>query len=130
VLISRIKQEIGRDYRLLFSESEEFFEKCKNQEITVLISELFLNEVKKITKLTEEDVLEILEKDLELSILKIKINKNDLIKANELNTHKTDALHAAIAINNECDALITWNTKDFEMIKELRVLTPEEFISF
>jgi predicted nucleic acid-binding protein len=39
-----------------------------------------------------------------------------------------DALQAQVAARNNIDAIITRNTKDFQQIKKISVLTPKEFI--
>jgi len=43
--------------------------------------------------------------------------------------HRTDALHAALAINSKCEILLTFNKKDFKIVQNLiAVKEPRELL--
>lgn len=58
------------------------------------------------------------------------INSTDKDKAhkinNKYNIRLTDSLHYIIAKKNKCNALITYNIKDFRFSKRLHILKPED----
>jgi predicted nucleic acid-binding protein len=58
VLISSIKQEIGKDYRLLFFQAETFFEKILKEKHTLVLSALFFDEVQQKIPFSKEELLE------------------------------------------------------------------------
>ena len=58
------------------------------------------------------------------------VDKQTMINALLLNwTDFEDAVQVQVALENEIDVIITRNTKDFQNIKKIKVLTPKEFIS-
>jgi len=128
VLISLIKEEIGKPVRLMYENAKLFFECCKKSKITLTISQLFLDEVKYALPLTEREILNYFDSIHELNYEFVEITKKDVKKSNKFNIHKADALHAAIAINNNCDYLVTWNIRDFKELKEIKIREPTDFI--
>jgi len=60
----------------------------------------------------------------------LSVDKQTIINALLYNWHDfEDAVQAQVAIGNEMDVIITRNTKDFQKTKEVKVLTPKEFIA-
>ena len=58
------------------------------------------------------------------------VDKQTIINALLFNwTDFEDAVQAQVAIENEISVIITRNTKDFQKIKKIKVLTPKEFIA-
>jgi predicted nucleic acid-binding protein len=56
---------------------------------------------------------------------------DDWVKAQAIHRdtgiHHPDCLHAQLALRFECDALVTWNMRDFQKVGGLiRVCTPED----
>lgn len=131
VLISLVRGEITRNIKLLYHETEKFFEFCKRDEISLVISELFLREVKSNIGLNNyEEILEYFN-----SIFKIKyecVLFSAEVKARgkefeSMGIHFPDSVHAAFALNTGCKYLVTWNKKDFLPIENLiRVISPDE----
>ena len=57
------------------------------------------------------------------------VDKQTIIDALQLNwTDFEDAVQAQVAIENEVDVIVTRDTKHFQRIKKIKVLTPKEFI--
>jgi predicted nucleic acid-binding protein len=127
VFISAHKEEMGRNVRGLFIEAESFFNRIHKNCILVL-SEFFFAEVKKHSYLSRKEVLEYFNNSrikTEIAGQKEKLLVKKYLKKG---IHFSDALHAAAAIENKCDCIVTFNTKDFEKIKnEIIVLEPKEF---
>jgi len=126
VIISLIREEIGFRLRSLYSEAENFFKKAGMQNDTIIVSPLTISEICKITKIQKDDVLEILS---EFGIKVLLINKQEInhTKFIELGLHYPDSLHAALAESLGCDAIITFNTKDFKGLNEIVVESPGEY---
>ena len=130
VFISFVREEFGRGYRQLGTESELFFAFCKKNEFKLIFSEIFFEEVKLKTALDEKGVCEIIT-HLGINFIIAKNPKNLKIKAisacKKLSTHLSDAIHYIIALEEKVDALITFNKKDFKKVSEFLVQEPEEF---
>jgi len=130
VLISLIKNELNGGFRPLYHYSENFFCLCRERNIIVVISGLFLKEVKSKLSLTEKEILDYLESicciKYELAFPTAKIaEENKELKA--IGVHYPDSLHAAYALETNCEYLVTWNKKDFEPLENLiRVISPDE----
>lgn len=130
VFIAFVKSEMGKPFRLMFRDVEEFFKACPERYLIVL-SGLALSEIKKISFYKREETLKFFEEQ--------KI-KTELIEAEEKEKqaalqfyrkgmHYADALHAALAINAKCDALVTFNKKDFKTVENaIKVAEPAELI--
>lgn len=131
VLISLIRSEITRGFNLFYHETEKFFELCRKNKLTLVISELFLKEVKlKLSFKNYDEILEYFD-----SIFKIKYEcvmfsadiKERGRKFESLGVHFPDSLHAAFALNANCKYLVTWNKKDFTPVENLiTVISPDE----
>lgn len=133
VFISMAREEISPDFTLLCRDSELFLSLCRKKGFTIVISFFFFDEVKNSIFLEREDILDSLENDygVKLEIIEKKkeyfIGAREIARENEI--HYADALHTAIARDNKCDLIISWNKKDFEKIKKIvNYKTPSEFI--
>jgi len=126
VFISIIREEVSTG-RSLFAEAKSFFEKVAIQEDTVIISWLCIKEVQKITKISENDLLDLIKsKNLKVEFAE----KTKFIQTStyeEMGIHFPDSLNVAIAIQEKCDCIITFNAKDFEPITgKIMVLEPNQ----
>lgn len=124
VLISHLREEIGWGFRPLFLEAEAFFDEVRKKQHIIIISRLFLEEVQTKTFLTGNEIILRLD---EMQLTHERWNKNSIpfekhIKAG---IHYKDAVHIANAIDSHCDAIATFNLKDFEPANnEIRILNP------
>ena len=64
-------------------------------------------------------IVDVLEVDKDIIITALYSGWNDF----------EDAVQSNVAIENSMDVIITRNTKDFQQIKKMKVLTPKEFIA-
>ena len=127
VIISLFKEEIGHNLRPLYQEAESFLEKIKIEKDILIISTLAIKEINKICKTQMEDVDSYLK---EHKILFEYVQKKDFLKTSSFESrgiHLLDSLHIAIAIANKCDAIITFNKKDFDKQDQIAVLEPLEY---
>lgn len=130
VFISFVREEFGKSYRQLGTESELFLAFCKKNKIKLILSEIFFEEVRLKIFLNKKVVCEIIT-GLGVSFIEAKTPDNLGIKARsirrKLSIHFTDAMHYVIALEEKADAFVTFNKKDFGKVTEFPVLTPEEF---
>ncbi|MFH1751487.1 MAG: type II toxin-antitoxin system VapC family toxin [archaeon] len=127
VFISVLKEEIGRNVRGLFVEAGQFFEKVKQEKHVIVLSDWFFEEVIENCFTDINGITEYLKNlGVQLEIVKKQNpNSRELIK---LGLHYSDAVHAAIALQNKCDCIVTFNIKDFEKVShKIEVFSPEEF---
>ena len=131
VFISFVREEIDSAFNLRGIDSENFFAWCRKEKHCLLLSELFFTEVEKVISLKKSDILE------EFNRLKIKVevfennsSKNLISRIiKETGIHFADAVHAAIAIEKNASALISWNKKDFmKVYKFVKFLQPNEIL--
>ena len=125
VFIAFVKSEMGKPFRLMFREAEEFFEQCPKKRIIVL-SDHTLDEIEKIVHYSEGEIKSFF-RDKGIMTEKIETSEKDFKLTLEFcrkGMHKADALHAALAINAGCDAILTFNKKDFETVK--KIVSPKE----
>ena len=128
VFIALIDREMDRQLRGLFVEAELFLEKVKKHNDILILSDWFFREVQKICYFSKEEVLEYFEKiGIKTEAVEQKQNLS-LEEFRKRGMHSQDALHAAIAVEQKCDCIVTFNAKDFEKIKDkIRVFEPLEF---
>lgn len=130
VFISFVRSEIDGAFNLRYKDSENFFTAICSKKIELVISEFFFFEVKKHTALEKQDVIEILEEN-KIPFVLFGIVSHQKAKEILLKTgiHFSDAVHIANAIETKCDAIITWNKKDFENARHLIAsLDPQELV--
>lgn len=129
VFISLNLQEIGGDFSGLFIQAQLFFNQARKNSDIVIFSGLALEEIRRKTNLSENDVVSYLS---EIGVIvelvcfdKQEINPDCFIR---MGIHKADALHAAIAAEAKCDCIVTFNLKDFEKAKKyIKSVAPAEF---
>lgn len=128
VLISLIKEDFGKGFKLMYANTEAFFDNCR--EDMFILSSLFLDEVKEKGYYSSDEVNEFFI-NKQLKTFFVIASKEDLLLAKQLmrrGMHFTDAAHAAIAVRMNCDYLVTWNEKDFRQVGDLiKVVTPSHF---
>ncbi len=124
VFISLFKEEIGKNLRAFYLESEEFFSYVASTKTTLVLSELFFQETNKICLFNKERIIKYF-KQLEIPLIIIEKEQLGLpVKG----IHYPDSIHAGTAIKHNCKAIITFNKKDFESIQnKIQILSPEEF---
>ncbi len=128
VFISLFGTELGRNMRGLFVEAEEFFERIKQKNQVLVLSDLFFEEVRKKTYLSEAEITAYFkEQKVNFEIARIKPGlpwKKFVAKG----IHYSDALHMATAIAFKCDCIVTFNIKDFEKAgQEIKSVEPADF---
>lgn len=119
VFIALVKSEMGRPFRLMFREAEDFFGQCPKKRIIVL-SDHTADEIEKIVHYSEGET-EAFFREKGIMTEKIETGEKDFRLTLEFcskGMHKADALHAALAINAGCDAILTFNKRDFEAVKK------------
>jgi predicted nucleic acid-binding protein len=127
VFIPYFNKELGKGHKPLYQETLEFLEKARKKKIKLVLSDLFYKEVCKICYLSKQEILEELQK-LHIEIIETKINKEHVKTLLEKEIHLGDAVHASTAIYENCNAIITFNKKDFLPAKNLiQILEPNEF---
>ena len=128
VFISLFNREVGRGIRGLFVEAEQFFERVKEQNHVIVLSNLFFDEVLRRTHLSQGEVTAYLKEhriNVEIAIIKPNLPWRALVAQG---LHNSDALHAAAAIAFNCDCVVTFNTKHFEKARsKIKVVEPADF---
>ena len=126
VFISLFKEEIGKNLRSLFAEALSFFENAGKSKHTLIISNLTVKEVSKICFIDEPSIIEELKKySIKLAI--VEINKENEKDYYYKGVHYPDSLHASTAKKELCDGIVTFNTKDFQIIeKEIQIFQPSD----
>lgn len=131
VLISLINHEFGKAFEYMEQAVQEFLVECGEKNHLLVLSNLFFKEVEKTTGLSKEKVMEYFD-----GISRVEAaayGRPEHEKAAELfrttKIHFPDSLHAAIAIQNKCDYIVTWNLKDFDCVQDIiGSATPRDFI--
>ena len=128
VFIAVANQEIGRNLRGLYIEATAFLDRLKSAGDTLVLSGLFFKEVARKTRLPVKDVLEYFSNtgmQVEIMPATGAAARHQLEK---MGVPYPDSVHAALAIEIRCDALVTFNVRDFEAAKsKISVLAPDEF---
>ena len=129
VIISLVNQEFGKGFEYMEQAVERFLAVCIEERHELVLSDLFFEEVKKVTKKSKQEVREIL---VDTGI--VEVGYDDSIYANAIrllqkrHMHYPDNKHAAIAIEHNCDYIVTWNLKDFDCISDLmHSVSPRDF---
>ena len=132
VYISLVREEIDKAFNLRFKDAELFLSLCRKEEIILILSYLFFDEIKKVVGLKRKDIIEFF-KNYGIKIEIFYSKKDYSTKVSEIysnfNLHYPDSLHVAIAIDTDSDLIVSWNKKDFIKTNSLiKCLTPKEFI--
>ena len=128
VFISLFNQEIGRHTRGLFVEAESFFEEVKKQGCVLVLSKWFFREAVEFCFSSKEETLDFFNKAGIKTEVADSAKKPQLEYLKESGLHYSDLLHAAVAIQQKCDCIVTFNLKDFKKLKEkITVFEPASF---
>ena len=121
VFISFVREEIDLALNARYLETERFFAFCKKEKHVLIISDWFLQEVKKVICLDKKAVFEEFERlGVAADFINEKIDLGHVYKiSKETGLHYTDAAHVSIALENKADFIVTWNLKDFEKAGKL-----------
>ncbi len=132
VFISFVREEIDSAFNLRYLDSRNFFAFCAKQKHVLVISGLFLSEIKKVIGLDSKAVFEEFERigvetifvnEVFSAPLVLEITKNCRL-------HRGDAIHVAIALENNADFIVTWNKKDFDKARNYIIgVSPSEFLN-
>jgi len=124
VFVSLFQSELGRNLRPLYLEAQEFFDYIKNKAVLLVLSELFFLEARKCCFVDKNQIISYFSQ-LEIPLLIIeKENLASPIKE----IHYPDSVHAATAIKYKCEAIVTFNVKDFNKIKnKIKIFEPSNF---
>ncbi len=127
VLISYFRGEIGRGYRGLFIEAETVLDFLRSNYHVVVVSDFCLEELEKVAyirKLDLENLFEVRKIEAIFVSAPLDLNCQPFEKAG---IHSSDALHVALAIYYKCDAIVTFNIKDFEPARKwIKIIDPRE----
>lgn len=120
VFIAYVRMEIGKPFKLMFKDVENFFNQSP-REYVVVLSGLALKEIEKIVHYRRESTIEFFkERKIKTEIIEVREkDKQSALKLCSRGMHSMDAMHAALAINSKCDALLTFNKKDFNLVRNL-----------
>lgn len=132
VLISLARQELGHGFRMLAQDSETFLSLCDEGSHTLVLSDLFFEEIEKIISLGRQDVMNLLNgQKVKSESASAGENVGKARKlGDETGMHLADATHLALALDSKCDIIVSWNSRDFAAAKRhIRCITPSEFIS-
>ncbi len=129
VFISLFERETGKNIRGLFVEAEVFFDKVVEEEHCIVLSDWFFTEVRKITYLTNEEIIGFFEKNnVKIEVVPKMDDYRVATKFSSLGIHSADAIHIALALHFKCDCIVTFNLKDFRKAEHLiRISEPGEF---
>ncbi|MFH1256254.1 MAG: type II toxin-antitoxin system VapC family toxin [Candidatus Diapherotrites archaeon] len=131
VLIAFVREEMDSSFNLHRIDREHFFALCRKQKHEFILPPLFFTEVRKVISLERETVLEEFERlQLKVAVAEKGPSKKLVSEiARKSGIHLADATHAAFACENQADAIISWNKKDFiktEMF--VKCFTPLEIL--
>jgi predicted nucleic acid-binding protein len=128
VFISLFNKEIGFDCRGLFVEAEHFFESARQSGAVLVLSDWFFRETERVCHTSKEQIIEYIEKKGIKTETVEKLERFVLRRFVGKGMHFSDASHAALAVTNHCDCIVTFNTRHFEpAASEIVILLPEEF---
>jgi len=112
----------------MYRDVEDFLITCPGK-YEIVLSDHTLAEIEKIVHYTPESTIKFfINLDIKCEI--VETSKNDVAMAKELNkkgSHFSDALHAAIALNKNCQFILTFNKKDFTFVENnISVVEPAD----
>ncbi len=130
MLISVLREEIGRNLRLLSGEAEEFLNYARDNKIVIVLSDLFFIELEDVISYNKQSVIEFI-KEKGIIFEEVKMLQDDIENAKKfekIGVHSPDSKHIAIAIRIKCDCIVTFNLKDFEKAaKFIQIIEPKYF---
>ncbi|MBN2127687.1 MAG: PIN domain-containing protein [Candidatus Diapherotrites archaeon] len=129
VFISLIKCEIGKGFKAMESKVIDFFESCARNKHEIVLSELFFEEVRANAFYSKEETVSFFEeRKINTEIISFKGEHFEEIKKwDSIGIHKRDRMHFFLAIKTGCNAIVTWNLKDFiPAEKFIKIMAPED----
>ena len=128
LLDTNVVLDIALERPLFYEEASEVFVKIYENKILGYISATSVTDIFYVLNRAKIDAFSYLKKLLKIVDV-LEIDKDIIITALYSGwTDFEDAVQGQVAIENELDVIITRNTKDFQGIKNIKVLTPKEFI--
>jgi len=128
-LDTNVVLDIALERPLFYEEASGVFLKITENEIYGYISVKSVMDIFYVLNRAKIEAFCYLKKLLEIVDV-LDVDKNIIIKALHSGwTDFEDAVQAQVAIENEMDVIITRDTKDFQKAKNIKVLTPKEFIA-
>ncbi len=96
----------------------------------MVVSDLFLREIKKVIGLEKDAVLGSFDSfGIKVLLFAAAPQKSVYRLAEKTGLHFSDAVHAANALDCGAEAIVSWNKKDFlKARKFVRCVTPAEFV--
>ncbi|MFH1225212.1 MAG: PIN domain-containing protein [Candidatus Diapherotrites archaeon] len=130
VLISILRSEMDRAFNMRFQEAEDFISFCRALGFEIVVSDLFAYEIKKAISLEREDIGEFFRMSGVSFVWAAVPEKNRVLKiSRDCGIHFADAAHVSAAVAAGCDAIITWDKKDFSRARAIMpCFTPAEFV--
>lgn len=128
VIISLVCEEVGAGLKGLFVEARDFLEIVAKNNHLLVLSDLFFYEVKRRTLFERNEVLKYLQ-ELSVNVEIFKAKKKPFLKnIEEKGVHYPDSLHVGLALQANCDCIVTFNTKDFEVVSNMiKIKDPADF---
>jgi predicted nucleic acid-binding protein len=131
VYISLVREEMGRHFQNLSYHSLLFVSFCAKNNITLVLSRLFFEEVNRIISLSTADVLDFFkEANVHIELVSCpSLHEESAQLMKQTGIHYADAMHVVFAQKSACAGVVTWNSKDFD--KTRRIIsnwTPKSFM--
>ncbi len=128
VFISLAKKEFGFNSRPLFVEAENFLLSSIKSRHEIVLSNLFFDEVKKKTKMPKESICGYFENiGADFSCHESE-GFVDFRKFEDMGIHFPDSIHLALAVNLNCNCIVTFNVVDFENAEKIiNIFLPSDF---
>lgn len=130
VFIAVIRSEVDGAFNPRGLQSEDLFSVCRANKIELVLSDIFLAEIKKKTHFNLNDVNDFFDGiKVKIHWVRTASSKHSLQISQQTGIHFLDAVHVANAIESGCESIITWNKKDFEKTgKLISFFNPVEFV--
>ena len=130
IFIAFVRADMGKPFRLMYQDVEDFFDACPER-FTVVLSDSVFREIERIAYYSTQEVLDFFGKrGISVEVVEPTGRCASLTgEFRKKGVPSMDALHAAIAIEASCNALLTFNKKDFVPVEGLiRVAEPRDLI--
>ncbi len=130
IFIAFVKGDMGKPFKLMYQDVDDFLGVCPGRFVVVLSGLAFLEIGRKAYWSKQELLHFFLARKIDVEV--IEGNERRVALADEFRrkgVHSADAFHAALAVDSDCDVLLTYNKKDFRPVEGLiQVLTPKELL--
>ncbi|MCK4326989.1 MAG: type II toxin-antitoxin system VapC family toxin [Candidatus Diapherotrites archaeon] len=130
VPISLVTGEFGKNYEFMEERVRRFLSVCEEEKHTLIISDWMTKELEGVKPHCSNWIQDFAAENI---IEYVELTREDSLKAKTISNakgiHYSDARHVQLALKSKADAIITWDTKDFQKVSDLiTVMTPEQFI--